>query len=106
MYGHIVEINSKKEKAFTGVRFPGLLYLKNLYTKGVLIMLSHNIFYVGTRQDEILGTVAIAGKQSANTNLCGLVARFDTFNICKTYKDACYLANFWNECYKANGKQK
>ena len=23
MYGHIAEINNKKEKAFSGVRFPG-----------------------------------------------------------------------------------
>ena len=99
---------SKTKTDYTRQQVGGILQIvtKKQYTKeGSFIMLSHNIFYVATKTDSKIGTYAIAGKINASNNLCGLVACYDTFNICRTYKDAKQLADFWNDCYKKNGKQ-
>jgi len=68
-------------------------------------MLSHNIFYVATKKCDVLGMYAIAGKVSANNNLVGLVSNFETFNICKTMKEAEKLADLWNNDFRNNGSQ-
>lgn len=43
---------------------------------------------------------------SGSDNLMSVLARVNGLsaaNICATKKDAAQLAEFWNECYKANG---
>jgi hypothetical protein len=68
-------------------------------------MLSHNIFYVATKECDALGRCAIAGKVSANNNLVGFISGFETFNVCKTMKEAEKLAILWNNDFRNNGSQ-
>ena len=71
-------------------------------------MLDYTIFAVYTKEDSIMGTVAIAEKIHASYNLASKVTGLNmiTLNVCKTWKEAQKLADFWNECFKKNGKQK
>ena len=67
--------------------------------------MSGNIFYVATKKDLIMGLYAVADSIPATNNLVGFVSQFETFNICKTLKEANNIAIAWNKAYKENGKQ-
>ena len=69
-------------------------------------MLGGNVFVVYVKDIDGLGLYAMAKKISRNYNLVGYVKDCTTFNVCSTWKDAQRLADFWNECYRKNGKQK
>lgn len=67
-----------------------------------------NIFVVFEIDDPKFGAVAYAEKIDRNINLIsyGRDKRYLAMNVCNTWKEAQKVADYWNKCYKANGRQR
>lgn len=67
-----------------------------------------NLFVVFEVSDPQFGVIAYATKIPRDTNLIpyGQNKRYLAMNVCNTWKEAQEVADYWNKCYKANGRQR
>lgn len=65
--------------------------------------MTNRLWAVVEREPEKGKYVAYAYSFLRNHNLVGIVENYSTFMICESKKKAVELADYWNDCYKANG---